>query len=110
MPFPLAAVGIGAALGLLKQVEAQRQASEERKRQAAIARYSPWTGMQAKSVSDPSLIGNVATGAAIGGMSSQMFPAEGGAAKDMSDVEFGSWLERLKSRPGSVYSGTPTGQ
>lgn len=69
-------LGLGAALGAAKGLEAQGQAASERKRQAAIARYSPWTGMVAHSVQDPSMLGNIATGTAIGSMGTKMFPAE----------------------------------
>lgn len=57
---------IGAALGLAKDVEGKKQAADERKRQAAMTRYSPWTGMHGTTVQDPSTIGDVGQGAAAG--------------------------------------------
>lgn len=69
MPIPiLAAIAAGAALGLAKNRMAAAQAADERKRQAAIARYSPWTGMQAHSVQDPNMFGDILQGGASGAM------------------------------------------
>ena len=97
---PLAA---GAGLGLLKNIEGENQASAERNRQAAIARYSPWTGMQAHTVQDPSLIGNLATGAAIGSAGSGLLQGSTPPPVDTSDNDFNSWLSLMKQR-GGMYS------
>jgi hypothetical protein len=65
----------GAALGALKSQEEQMQANAERRRQAETTRYSPWTGMHGQQVKDPSLIGNMATGAAAGATLGQAYGA-----------------------------------
>lgn len=74
---PLAA---GAALGGLKYLEGKKQADAQRKTNAEITRYSPWTGMQAQAVRDPSLLGDVMTGSAMGAAANGMFPSEAPAA------------------------------
>lgn len=79
----------GAGLGVAKNIEAQSQADAERKRQAAIARYSPWTGMNPNfgAIKEPSLLGNIATGAATGAMANKMF-LQGGDSLAPSANEF----------------------
>lgn len=66
MSAALAGAGAGALLGLYKNQEAKKQAERDRRTQAQIAAYSPWTGMQAHSVSDPSMTGDVLQGTATG--------------------------------------------
>jgi hypothetical protein len=68
-----AALGLGGAMGLGKYGLDQAQADRSRKAQAAIATYSPWTGMQASPVADPNVLGEVATGAAGIGALNQGF-------------------------------------
>lgn len=65
----------GAGLGLGKYVDGSMRAKKERERQAAITRYSPWTGMQGQSVASPSIFGDLATGAAAGSTLGQGFKA-----------------------------------
>lgn len=62
---------IGAGLGALKNLEANQMASKNRQTQSAIARYSPWTGMQPQNVQDPSIIGDVLQGGTAGAMFGQ---------------------------------------
>jgi hypothetical protein len=64
-------MAIGAAIGAAKNVGDQQQANAQRKAQSQLTRYSPWTGIQGTAVKDPSLIGNVAQGAAAGAMLGQ---------------------------------------
>lgn len=73
------ALAIGAGLGALKSMSAQQQADAERKRQAEVTRYSPWTGMTGHSVQDANFFGDVASGGASGAMLGQA--AEGQAAQ-----------------------------
>lgn len=81
MPIPLlAAIAVGGGLGLLKNQMAAKQAAEERQRQAAIARYSPWTGMQSHTVQDPNLIGDITQGAASGAMLGGAYNALGASS------------------------------
>ena len=75
MWIPMAA---GAGLGLVKGIDESMKADKERERQAEIQRWSPWTGLQGRSVQDPSLAGNVAQGLFAGGMAGKMF---GGGAQ-----------------------------
>lgn len=96
----------GAGLGLVKNLEGQRLAGEERKRQAAMTRYSPWTGMQGHSVQDPSLVGDLSTGAAIGAMGMKMFPASGAAPTGelvASPEAMSSMAAQPDSSPYSLY-------
>ena len=67
-------LAIGAALGAAKNIGDQQAASSNRKAQAEIQRWSPWTGMQGQMVQDPSLMGNIATGTAIGSQLGKMAP------------------------------------
>ncbi len=64
-------IAAGAALGAAKSISGNMQAADERARQAAIAKYSPWTGMQAHSVQDENMFGNMLTGAAGGAVLGQ---------------------------------------
>ena len=64
----LIGLGIGAGLGAGKHVSDVKRAGKMRKAEAAKTRYSPWTGMQGKTVADPSLMGNLITGGAGGAM------------------------------------------
>lgn len=61
----------GGGAGLLKNVFAQQAAGKQREAQAAVARYSPWTGMQAQMVEDPNMFGDVLQGGAMGAMAGQ---------------------------------------
>jgi len=54
---------LGAALGAAKHNQDRKAAQRARQQEAQIAQWSPWTGMQAQRVQDPSLIGNVGYGA-----------------------------------------------
>jgi hypothetical protein len=67
---PLALMGIGAGVGLLKSglVDGPR-VSREREYQANVARYSPWTGMRPSYVAGADTLGN----AMQGGISGYMF-------------------------------------
>jgi len=56
----------GAALGAINNVEKQKQAKKDREREAVLARYSPWTGMQAHPVESPSAFNDVLQGATMG--------------------------------------------
>lgn len=78
--WPLLAVGAG--LGALKNIGDQQAANNQRKAQAEIQRWSPWTGMQGQMVQDPSLMGNIATGTAIGSQLNKMAPASAGATNE----------------------------
>lgn len=80
-----APIAIGAGLGLAKTISGNSQAAEERKRQAAIARWSPWTGLQPHTVQDQDLFGNALTGAAGGAVLGQGLKGMGGA-EDMGGV------------------------
>lgn len=67
MPWGLA---IGAGAGLLKnELVDKPEADRQRKLQAQIAAYSPWTGMKASPVANPSALGSMiglgGTGASI---------------------------------------------
>ena len=88
MPFPWAALGIGAGLGLLKNVEGQAQAAAQRKAEAAKTRYSPWTGMMGQAVRSPSLIGDVVQGGATGAMLGQSLESAGTLGPGAAGKEF----------------------
>lgn len=68
MPWGL---GIGAGIGLLKnELIDKPEAARQRKMQAEIARYSPWTHMDAHPVANPNALNSAlqfgSTGAAMG--------------------------------------------
>lgn len=71
----LAGLLIGGATGLLKHGMDSEAADRQRKLQGEIARYSPWTGMQAQAVKEPSLVGNALQGAGAGAMIGQSYAA-----------------------------------
>jgi len=67
----------GTGLGALKHGEEKKAAKADRKVQATKARFSPWTGMMPSDVRDPSLMGNMMTGATGGLMMGQAFSDRG---------------------------------
>lgn len=69
-----------AALGLARGMMDQKRASKERKQEAEIARYSPWTGMQAQRVKDADILGSTMQGAMGGAMIGQAMGGGGGGA------------------------------
>lgn len=68
MPLPPLLLGslIGGGAGLLSYPFKKAQADKERQYNAEMSRWSPWTGFQAKYVQNPSLMGDVLTGAGSG--------------------------------------------
>ena len=84
---------IGAALGAAKYADDLQRQKMENQTQGTIAAYSPWTGMQAKPAANPSLIGNVAQGAATGaalGQNSEAADAAKSAADKGAETAAGS--------------------
>lgn len=81
-------LAIGAALGAAKNMEGQAQAKSMRGIEAAKDRYSPWTGLHGQMVRNPSLFGDIATGAAIGATAGSMAPAAAGAAGAAGAAEY----------------------
>jgi hypothetical protein len=71
----------GAGMGVLKSGEERRKAEADRQLQAAVATYSPWTGMQADTnFQDPNVMGNTMQGAMGGAMLGQGLGGLGGGA------------------------------
>lgn len=74
-------LAVGAGVGLLRNQMQASAAADERKRQAAITRYSPWTNMKGQTVQDPDMLGNVlggaVTGAALGQSAGAAAPEAG---------------------------------
>jgi hypothetical protein len=64
--------GAGAGLGKHYLVDKPKQ-ERMAKLAGATERYSPWTGLHAKEVEQPNLIGNLVGGAATGGLMGQQF-------------------------------------
>jgi hypothetical protein len=84
---PMAAM---AGMSLLKGMGDQARADKQRQAEAAVTRYSPWTGMQGKSVQDPDMFGTLAGGVASGAMMGQ------GMEKQAADEAFQkSYLEKM---------------
>ena len=77
---------LGAALGAAKHNQDRKAAQRARQQEAQIAQWSPWTGMQAQRVQDPSLIGNVGYGALTGGMVEQQMGAPKQQPAGMNDI------------------------
>lgn len=57
---------LGGGLGLTKYLLDKQNAAKQQQLQAAIARYSPWTGMKAQPVSPINPAGDLLTGAGTG--------------------------------------------
>lgn len=109
---------VGAGLGLAKNFGDQAAANSQRKAQSEIERWSPYTGQHGQMVNDPSLFGNIATGAALGASAEGMFPNNNPAASSVGlpkPQEYNSsmfsqtpksWLTMAQqmNRPASLYS------
>ena len=85
-PTLIASLG-GAGLGLLKQFEDQKAADRARKQEASIAQWSPWTGMAAQRIADPSLLGNVSQGALTGAAMGQGISRDQGQQQMMMNQQ-----------------------
>lgn len=70
---------IGGGTGLLKGMSDAEQAKHQRKVEAEIARYSPWTGMTPQRVAQPNVIDPAMQGALAGMAMGKQFP-KGAAA------------------------------
>lgn len=76
----------GTALGLLNNSVKQNQYEDQVHQNAAITRYSPWTGMHPTSIPQaPNLIGDVGNAALTGAAFGQGLKQDGGGA-DSSPV------------------------
>lgn len=82
----------GGGLGLGKGMLEQQQAARDRKMEGAIAQWSPWTGMQAGRVKDPSMIGSVLSGGLTGAMMGQAMGGGAGAAGGSGSTDAGTSL------------------
>ena len=78
---------VGAGLGLVKGHMDRQQEKKDRKTQAEIQRWSPWTGMQGQNVKSTSMLGSAAQGAMGGAMVGQMMGP--GAAAPATTAETG---------------------
>ena len=91
------------ALSAAKTVDENMRAAAERKRQAAMTRYSPWTGMQGQTVQDANMFGNLAGGAAAGatlGQGMQQF--EQGKQLNQATVDY---LKNQGTQQGGMSKG-----
>ena len=61
----------GAGLGAVRSMQQEQQAKQDRKREAEIARWSPWSGMQAQRVGTPDYMDNIMQGGLTGAMMGQ---------------------------------------
>lgn len=73
-----------AALSAAQYAEQQQQAKRDRKLAAKTQELSPWTGLQAGPVKDPSLVGTVGSGL-VQGYAMQQSGAAQDAAKQYQD-------------------------
>ena len=69
----------GAGLGAVRSMQQEQQAKQDRKREAEIARWSPWSGMQAQRVGSPDYMGNIMQGGMTGAMMGQAMGGGSGA-------------------------------
>lgn len=100
---PLSMAAIGAGLGLAKSELVDRPRSErERRREAEIARWSPWTGMAANRPADADAVGNMMTGGMTGGLLGQ-----GMAQTDRMNELMASQKALLDAQTGAVAAGAP---
>jgi len=109
---------IGGGVGLLKQSGDQKAANEERRINAEAMRYSPWTGMQPDKLvtRDPSLLGNVATGALGGasfglanfGKSTTDSDSTTSTAESVTGTGLTSGANTPQTSAGAAYSFDPT--
>jgi hypothetical protein len=96
----------GAGLGLVKNQMEGQQAAKERKAEGTIAQWSPWTGMAAHRVKDPSMIGDVMSGGMTGAMLGQ---AAGGGAAGAAPAATASTEAGTSLAPAAEGAGNSTG-
>jgi len=100
MPGPLAMAGIMAALGIGKSELVDRPAAgRARKREAEVARWSPWTGMAPSRVGEADPFGSAMQGGFSG--------AALGQAMDQGDA-YKKYLEGLQAKP-EAFAAMPAG-
>lgn len=95
MALPVILGVAGAGLGALQYGQKKKEAAKQRELQAEIARWSPWSGMQANTqgTQDPNLVGEVLTGATgLGGFGQSL--GQYGQAQDLSQAQ----IQSLKSQ------------
>lgn len=61
----------GGGIGLLRGIGQQGEAKRQRLQEAAIAQYSPWTGMSPQRVQNADVLGSVMQGGMTGAMVGQ---------------------------------------
>ncbi len=71
---------IGAGLGVAKGIKDQQAEKRDRKTQAEMARWSPWTGVQAQPVKKADMMGSIMQGGMAGASMGQMMGGGGAAA------------------------------
>lgn len=85
---PLALMALGAALGAAKSEFSDKpRAQRERKRDAELARWSPWTDLRPQGIHEPDLFGNVLQGGLTGAMMANWADKGGKKGSPWTDVK-----------------------
>lgn len=102
----LIAMGAMAALSAAKSAGDQAKANAAKQRNAAVTRYSPWTGLSPnEQVNEPNMIGDVTTGAVSGaalGQGMDKYNTEKALAQ-----KTGSWNDLAAAPTSPSLSTTP---
>lgn len=69
---------VGAGSGILRGIGQKEEAREARKREAEIAKWSPWTGMEAQRVANPNTFDPIMQGALVGAAMGKSYNDSGG--------------------------------
>lgn len=100
---------IGAGVGLAKGLADQQQEKKDRRTQAEIQRWSPWTGLQGQQVKGTNLLNTTAQGAMAGGMLGQGMGGGAAAAPAAGAAADGTTGAIGPLADSGAYTATPAG-
>lgn len=96
----------GAGVGAMRSMQQEQQAKQDRKREAEIARWSPWTGMQAQRPGNPDYMGNLMQGGMTGAMMGQAMgggsAGAGAGAGGAGAAGSSSWAQMSSADPNGM--------
>lgn len=100
------ALALGAALGAAKYESDNQSANRQRKLNAAITTYSPWTGMKPNAVTEPNPFGSILQGTAAAGSLNQGLGGAASAGASSAPASYGAQGPQFDNA-GNMQFGAP---